>query len=124
VQGITFALILASIAVTSVQAPLEWMYSARRKWMLEATVMVLQLGGALSLLWSKLVPASGRAAKALVGTQFGLGTAGALCARLGSCFTLFAGATLVVLFLGAIHGSDVASDGAREHRAEIIPGNG
>ena len=124
VREIAIALILASIGVTTVPAPLEGMYSVRTRWMLEVTVMVLQLGGVLSLLWSKLAPASGRARKALVGMQVGLGTVGAFCARLGSCFTLFAGATLVVLFQVAIHGSDSASGGAAELQPEITPGDG
>lgn len=68
---------------------------------LELLVMALQLVGVLALAWQKLSPGNTWAEWGLMGIQVSLGLAGAFCAGFESGFALFAGATLVLLLLGA-----------------------
>jgi len=82
---------------------------------LELLVMALQLVGVLTLAWLKLAPGNVWAEWGLMGIQVGLGIAGAACAGFESGFALFAGATLVLLLLGAtIHTEDVSSEGRQQ----------
>src|SRR5262249_20326327 len=107
VTRIAVLMILVLVGAATVPWPVRPGSLDQSRRMLESAVMALQLGGALAFLWSKLDPVGGREAWAVVGTQIGLGSMGAVCARLDSCFALFAGATLVALLLRTILGADV-----------------
>jgi hypothetical protein len=73
---------------------------------LEFAVMALQVAGVATLIASQFASVRSYACSTLVGVQFGLGITGALCAGQGSSFALFAGATMVVLFLASIYELD------------------
>jgi hypothetical protein len=123
-KGTVVFWILVLVGVATISGPAGPVGPERTRRMLETAVMALQVVGALALVWSKLEPASGLAAWTLVGAQIGLGTIGIVCARLGSDFALFAGATLVVLLLGTIFGVEVAPAREPDGRHRATPANG
>ena len=76
--------------------------------LLEIAVVLFQLFGVVALYLSRLLPASRWAARGKVGfvvALVGLGIAGALCGRLDSEFSLFAGGTMTALLIGMTLGS-------------------
>lgn len=88
---------------------------------LELLVMGLQVAGVLALGWMKLMPGSTQAAWSLIGLQVGLGVAGAWCAGFESRFALYAGATLMLLLLGAMVQTEESSPLVRS-RSVVVNG--
>lgn len=123
IAGITFALlILASTPASPLglflrQAGMRPAFGTRQG--LELLVMGLQVVGVLVLGWMKLVPASAHATWALMGVQVGLGMSGAFCAGFESGFALYAGATLMLLLLGAMVRTEDSSHAARARSAAL-----
>lgn len=85
---------ILALAAGFVVAIAEPAISDRSRRELECTVLVLQVAGVLALVASKLAPDKPWVSGVLLGIQLGLGVTGTLCARYGSDFALFAGATL------------------------------
>lgn len=83
--------------------------------------MGLQVAGVLALGWMKLMPGSTQAAWSLIGLQVGLGVAGAWCAGFESRFALYAGATLMLLLLGAMVQTEESSPLVRS-RSVVVNG--
>lgn len=87
------------------EADARALWDARTQKRAEEAVLVFQIIGLSTLGASWLSPTGEQAerrAAVILGSQVALGLAGSLCAFYHSGFALFAGATLVVLFLGVI----------------------
>ena len=81
--------------------------SARVLACLEASVVLFQVWGVVSLCMSRLMPATRWETGGRVGfvlALIGLGVAGALCGRHDSEFALFAGGSMTLLLIGMIAG--------------------
>jgi hypothetical protein len=76
----------------------------------ERGVMLFQTAGILMLALAKLAPPgiwTSRGAMGVMISQVGLTITGMICSRFYSDFALFAGATVVALFLGMLWASDI-----------------
>jgi hypothetical protein len=78
--------------------------------LLEAAVFLFQIFGVAALCLNRLMPPSAvrwvaRGRVGFVVAMIGLGTAGALCGRHDSEFSLFAGGTMTILLIGMTIGN-------------------
>jgi hypothetical protein len=98
------------------EADAQALWDARTRKIAEEAVLVFQIIGLSTLGATWLSPTGAQAerrAAVILGSQVALGLAGILCAFHYSGFALFAGATVVVLFLGVIMNERVPAEADR-----------
>jgi hypothetical protein len=112
-----------TIAPPLVREPIGGVGTVELRPAAERGVMLLQVIGTLMLGLAKLAAGDNwknLGATGVLISQVGLGLTGVLCAQFDSPFALFAGATLVALFLGTVWGS--SSPAAEPLPFRIEPG--